>query len=611
MRRFPAYRCALRTLSATAVLLLAGVVVRAEFSSGLINNDFHDAGFVGGPGPHSAYQFGPAVIGNAGDIWSVSEFFPLQLTNGQVSGVGMKISGSVSGISGSETAFAETPYVPMMSDGILIDPNTTVVLSFSNLTPLQPYDLYFYASLAKPGANDIRTTTFSIGDVSLSATTIGAPSTFIEGNNYVHFRSQPADAAGNMRVQINGSGGDPISASALMGGIVNGFQITPVPEPNTLLLFIFGAVGWLLTTRRYLWTAIPNFNSRMTGRTLKRTLPLATLLCWLLGGVAQAQYTLKPGDLLVVGPLRVASVTMAQGIAVVNKGVFIPLTQFLPYTQGGVGGLVFDRAGNLYVALADNTIHEFAPTGADLGVFAHRGLSRPQDMIFDNSGNLFVANKQDNTVHKFGPTGADLGTFATAGLNQPSGLAFDASGNLYVSNLAEKTIHRFAPNGTDLGIFVSAPTLNQITDITFDSQGNLYAASSTSADGIHKYDPTGDDLGTFNPLRTFGLAFDNKGNLFGSGSFNDIVVADPLGDITSFQTSFDTQSFNKLGFLAFVPVPEPPSILLIIVAILAAIFFKGSANGGYMSFHPFSTSSSNESIANSPLAGLSTGRCQC
>ncbi len=71
-------------------------------------------------------------------------------------------------------------------------------------------------------------------------------------------------------------------------------------------------------------------------------------------------------------------------------------------------------AGNLYVS-DGSTIHEFGPTGADLGTFVSTGLSSPRGLAFDSSGNLYVAN--GSTIHEFSPSGADLGTFASTGLS--------------------------------------------------------------------------------------------------------------------------------------------------------------------------------------------------
>ena len=80
-----------------------------------------------------------------------------------------------------------------------------------------------------------------------------------------------------------------------------------------------------------------------------------------------------------------------------------------------------------------------------------------------------MTNNLGNSVHEFGPTGTDLGTFPTAGLNKPESLAFDSSGDLYVSNSSDAAgspnfgnpnIHKFGPTGTDLGLFVQTGNLS-------------------------------------------------------------------------------------------------------------------------------------------------------
>jgi DNA-binding beta-propeller fold protein YncE len=128
-----------------------------------------------------------------------------------------------------------------------------------------------------------------------------------------------------------------------------------------------------------------------------------------------------------------------------------------------------------------------------------------------------------NTIHKFGPTGADLGTFASTGVSQPSSLAFDKGGNLYVGNQGSHSIHEFGPTGVDLGTFASTATLFP-NDLAFDGSGNLYVADQ-GTDSILEFGPTGADLGTFA----------DRG-----------VSAHPLA-------------------LAFAPVPEPSSFLLLVL----------------------------------------------
>jgi hypothetical protein len=53
-------------------------------------------------------------------------------------------------------------------------------------------------------------------------------------------------------------------------------------------------------------------------------------------------------------------------------------------------------------------------------------LNIPFGIAFDASGNLYVANPGITTIHEFGPTGADLGVFVNTGggANTPLYIAF-------------------------------------------------------------------------------------------------------------------------------------------------------------------------------------------
>ena len=50
-------------------------------------------------------------------------------------------------------------------------------------------------------------------------------------------------------------------------------------------------------------------------------------------------------------------------------------------------------------------------------------MNGPSGLVFDASGNLYVANSGGNTVERFTPGGA-ASVFASTGLSGPSGLAF-------------------------------------------------------------------------------------------------------------------------------------------------------------------------------------------
>jgi hypothetical protein len=231
-----------------ASICLVALPAKAEFTAGLIDVDFKFT---------TAFpqQTGPAVTGVAGDLWN-TELNPFAHTTGILSlakgassnGVTYSLAGATNALVGQGGGFASTQYASLMADGYTVSAGNTMTITLNGLTAFQPYNLYLYSSFADSSGSDIRTTTFTIGTASLTAMTIGAPSVFVEGNNYVHFGSQPADASGQLTISVQGSGGNASSPNAF-GGIVNGFQIEPVPEPATLVLFAAGAIGVLAIHR--------------------------------------------------------------------------------------------------------------------------------------------------------------------------------------------------------------------------------------------------------------------------------------------------------------------------------------------------------------------------
>jgi sugar lactone lactonase YvrE len=144
-----------------------------------------------------------------------------------------------------------------------------------------------------------------------------------------------------------------------------------------------------------------------------------------------------------------------------------------------------------YVSYANsNRVEEFSSSGVDLGIFAS-GVTGPQGLAFDTTGNLYVA--ESKLIEKFSPTGTDLGQVVVA--DNPEGLAFDSSGYLYVAMVGigngdpeANSVHRITPGGVDLWTFVN--TGIQPWGLLFDSGGNLFV-SETAMNTVQRFSPKG------------------------------------------------------------------------------------------------------------------------
>lgn len=125
----------------------------------------------------------------------------------------------------------------------------------------------------------------------------------------------------------------------------------------------------------------------------------------------------------------------------------------------------------------------------------------PVGLAVDANDNVYVADAGANKIRKITPTGlvstyAGSGTqgsadgpSATAGFNYPAGLVFDASGNLYVADQNNNKIRKISAAGTVTTIAGSGmtgktdgggllATFNAPSSVTINSQGDLFVGDS-------------------------------------------------------------------------------------------------------------------------------------
>ena len=196
-------------------------------------------------------------------------------------------------------------------------------------------------------------------------------------------------------------------------------------------------------------------------------------------------------------------------------------------------GVAFDHLGNLFVAnntcdvACQLTIMKITPRGVQSTFATLNGDFYGEDLAFDRAGNLFAMVQDDtspifaSTIYKFTPDGVQstFGSLPGAGF----GLAFDRAGNLFAVNAAhDATIYKFAPDGTQ-STFVGPTAFDPDhfpVGLAFDRSGNLFVSlysgdAPCSNDRIIKFTPDGVGMDfTAEVCAPRGMAFDRNGNLF-------------------------------------------------------------------------------------------------
>lgn len=165
----------------------------------------------------------------------------------------------------------------------------------------------------------------------------------------------------------------------------------------------------------------------------------------------------------------------------------------------GPCGLKFDAQGNLFVSDANNsTIRKITPDGAvttfagsagEVGAVDGRlssaRFSSPAEMVFDDKGNLFVADSLNQTIRKIstdgvvstvcgatGNSGAESGANGIGRFFNPYGLAFAVDGSLVVADTYNELLRRVIP---PFSLSLQTFGTNRIITISWDAViGNQY-----------------------------------------------------------------------------------------------------------------------------------------
>jgi hypothetical protein len=273
---------------------------------------------------------------------------------------------------------------------------------------------------------------------------------------------------------------------------------------------------------------------------------------------------------------------------------------------GTDGSIYIISNGRIRRIAPDNNIYAFAGNGfvysGDNGPALNAGMS-PSGMVFDAAGNLFVADSQNHRIRKidaggtittYAGTGSkgfagDGGPAATAQFDTPIDLAIASDGSLLVVDEGNRRVRRISTGGTvstvagaggshldfgGLGGPATAAHLGSVRNVMAGPSNSFYVAGR---DIVRFVDPAGiitafagGGVGDGGPatLATLGseldLATDRHGNLFISDSgMNRIRKVSPAGTITTIGGTGNYSLCSNCGAgqqATTVPISDPRSI---------------------------------------------------
>lgn len=160
----------------------------------------------------------------------------------------------------------------------------------------------------------------------------------------------------------------------------------------------------------------------------------------------------------------------------------------------GAGNIIFADTGNHAIREIDAITQNISTIAGTLGTSGSTGnsLSAPQGFVFDENGNLYIADTGNNRIRKIDTSGTVTTVAGTLPYNQPWGVAVSSKDDsLYVADFGSNRILKVDTSGTSTvvagtgaagyggdGGAATTATLSKPSGVVIDPADNVYIADS-------------------------------------------------------------------------------------------------------------------------------------
>jgi sugar lactone lactonase YvrE len=229
---------------------------------------------------------------------------------------------------------------------------------------------------------------------------------------------------------------------------------------------------------------------------------------------------MRTGTLTIAG----LTVTVTQaGTNYIGPGPVITLVSSgLSYPNG----VAVDGSGNVYIAdYYDNAIKEWVASTQQLTTLVSSGLVYPTDVAVDGSGNVYIADMGHSAIKEWSVSTQQVSTLVSSGLSSHTyGVAVDGFGNVYITDCGNNAISEWIASTQQVTTLVSSG-LNCPVVAAVDASGNLYI-SDEGNQAIKEWSASTQQVTTLvssglsNPA---GTAVDGSGNVYIADAYVDIA----------------------------------------------------------------------------------------